>query len=101
MIASWLKIGRYMHSCFILLMNKDPTVSCTSMETTHNLGQRVGDKLTNLSKKGFPMEYFTADFLRFFTQKRQKLAFGWAAGYLPSGINIPGIFFRSPNFLRS
>ena len=29
------------------------------------------------------MECFTADFYDFF-QKRQKLAFGWPAGYLPS-----------------
>ena len=36
----------------------------------------VGDKLTNLSKIGFSMECFTADFWRFFTKKRQKMAFG-------------------------
>ena len=27
------------------------------------------------------MQCFTADILRFFTEKRQNLAFGWAAGY--------------------
>ena len=40
-----------------------------------NLGQKVGDKLTKLSKIGFSIERFTADFLRFFTKKRQNLAF--------------------------
>ena len=39
-----------------------------------NLGQKIGDKLTKLSKIGFSMECFTADFLRFFTEKRQNLA---------------------------
>ena len=34
----------------------------------HNLGQKVGDKLTKLSKIGFSMEWFTADFLQFFTK---------------------------------
>ena len=41
-----------------------------------NLGQKVGDKLTKLSKIGFSIERFTADFLQFFTKKRQNLAFG-------------------------
>ena len=41
-----------------------------------NLGQKVGDNLTKLSKIGFSIERFTADFLRFFTKKRQNLAFG-------------------------
>ena len=45
-----------------------------------NLEQRVGDKLTKLSKIGFSMDCFTVDFLRFFTGKRQNLAFGWTAG---------------------
>ena len=40
-----------------------------------NLGQRVGDKLTKLSKLGFSMECFTADFLQFFTKSCQNLAF--------------------------
>ena len=41
----------------------------------YNLGQKVGDKLTKLSKIGFSTEFFTAEFLRFFTKKRQNLAF--------------------------
>ena len=47
------------------------------------------------------MERFTDDFLQFFTKKRQKLAFGQAAGYWPSNPSTLGIFFRFPNFLRS
>ena len=31
----------------------------------YNLGQEVVDKLTKLSKKGFSMESFTADLLKF------------------------------------
>ena len=42
----------------------------------YNLGQNVGDKFTKLSEIGFSMECFTADFLRFFTEKRQNLTFG-------------------------
>ena len=34
------------------------------------------------------MECFTADFLRFFAEKRQNLAFGWTAGYSPSKPNV-------------
>ena len=34
----------------------------------YNLGQKVGDKLTKLSEIGFSMEWFTADFLQFFTK---------------------------------
>ena len=58
----------------------------------YNLGQGVGDKLTKLSKIGFSMECFTADFLQFFTKKCQYLAFGWTAGYSPSNSSISGIF---------
>ena len=64
------------------------------------MGQGVGDKYTNLSKIGFSMECFTADYLRFYNKKRQKLALGWAAGFSPSSPSISGIFFRFPNFLR-
>ena len=66
-----------------------------------NLGQKVGDKFTKLSKIGFSMECFTDDFLQFFNKKRQNLAFGWTAGYLPSKASISGIFLKFPNFLRS
>ena len=47
------------------------------------------------------MECFTADFLRFFTKKRQNLALGWTAGYLPSNPSISEIFLNFPDFLRS
>ena len=47
------------------------------------------------------MEYCTADFLYFFIKKRQNLAFGWTAGYLPSNPSISGIFLEIPDFLRS
>ena len=46
----------------------------------HNLGQKVGDKFTKLSKISFFMECFTNDFLRFFTEKTSKFGFqvgGW------------------------
>ena len=45
------------------------------------------------------MECFTADFLRFFTDKRQNLALGWTAGYSPSNPSISGILLKFPNFL--
>ena len=60
----------------------------------YNLGQKVGDKFTKLSKRGFSMECFTANFLRFFTGKRENLA-----GYLPSNPSVLGIFLKLPNFL--
>ena len=43
---------------------------------SYNLGQKVGDKFIKLSKIGFSMECFTADFLQFFNKKRQNLTFG-------------------------
>ena len=61
-----------------------------------NLGQKVVDKLTKLSKIGFSMECFTAGFLHFFTKKRQNLAFGWTAEFLPSNLSISGIFVKFP-----
>ena len=42
----------------------------------YNLGQEVIDKFTKLSNIGFPMECFIADFLQFFTVKRQNLLGG-------------------------
>ena len=67
----------------------------------YNLGQKVGDKFTKLSKIGFSMECFTADLLQFFTKKRQNLAFGWNAGYSPPNPSISGILLKFPHFLRS
>ena len=46
-----------------------------------NLGQKVGEKLTKLSKIGFSMECFAVDILQIFTKKRQNLAFELVAGY--------------------
>ena len=43
------------------------------------------------------MKLFTADFLQFFTKKRQNLVFGWIAGYSPLNPSISGISFRFPN----
>ena len=63
----------------------------------NNLGQKVGDKLTKLTKIGFSIEFSAADFLRFFTKTRQNLAFGWTAGYSPSNPSISGIFLKFPN----
>ena len=67
----------------------------------HNLGQKVGDKFTKLSRIGFSVECFAADFLRFFTEKHQNLASGWMAGYSPSNLGISGILLKFPGFLRS
>ena len=67
----------------------------------YNLGQKVVDKFTKLSKIGVSVECFTADFLRYFTEKYYILPFVWTAGYLPSNPNIYGIFLKFPNFLRS
>ena len=63
-----------------------------------NLGQKFLDKFTILSQIGFSMEWFTAHFLRFFTKKRQNLAFGWQAGFSPSNPSILGIFFKISKF---
>ena len=77
------------------------TKTIITLLAVYNLGQRVGDKLTKLSKVGFPMECFTADFLRFFTEKCQNLAFGQMSGYSTSNSSISAIFSKFPNFLRS
>ena len=52
---------------------KNPAVSKAKV---YNLGQNVGDNFIKLIKIGFSIECFTADFLRFFNQNRQNLAFG-------------------------
>ena len=49
-----------------------------------------------LSKIGFSMDCFTADYLRCFTEKRQNLGIGWVAGYSPSDPSISEIFLKSP-----
>ena len=67
----------------------------------YNLGQKVGDKLTKLSKTAFSMECFTAAALEFFIKKRQNLAFGWTARYLPSNPSISGICLKFPHFVIS
>ena len=51
---------------------------------------------TKLSKIGFSMECFTADFLQFFTKKRKNLAFGWTPGHQTQAFQ--GFFW---NFLIS
>ena len=61
--------------------------------------QKVGQKFTKLSKIGFCMEWFTADFLRLFKEKCQNLTFGRTAGYSSSNLSIWGIF--QLNFLIS
>ena len=58
----------------------------------YNLGQVLGDTFTKLSKKGFSMDCFTADFLRLFTKNGQNLALLWAPGYSPSNPGISEIF---------
>ena len=65
-----------------------------------NLGQKVGDKFTKLSKISFSVVCLTADFLQLFTKKRQNLVFGWMSEYSPSNASISEIFLKFPNFLR-
>ena len=64
----------------------------------HNLGEKVGDKFTKLSKLSFSMECFTADFLQFFTKERQNFVFSRTAGDSPSNQAFRGF---SGNFLIS
>ena len=66
------------------------------MSNFSNLGQRVVDMFTKLSKIGFSMECFTAGFLRFFTRKGQNFTFGWLAAYSSSNTAISGIFLKFP-----
>ena len=67
----------------------------------YNLGQRFADKFTKLSKTGFPLECFKADFLQFFTKKqRQNLAFMWPAEHTPLNLSISRIFLISLKFLK-
>ena len=54
----------------------------------NNLGQKVGDKSTKLSKIAFSMEFFTTDILQFFNEKRQNWTFGLTARYSPLNLNI-------------
>ena len=49
-------------------------------ENSYNLVPKVADKFTKLSKIGFSMDCFTADFLRLFTEKCQNLALGGRLG---------------------
>ena len=46
----------------------------------YNLGQKFGDKFTKLSKIGFFMECFTADFLQFLSKKVKIWLFGGRLG---------------------
>ena len=66
-----------------------------------NLGQKIGDKFTKLSKVGFSMEWVIADFLQLFTKMSQILSFAWTAGYSPSNPRVSGTFLKFPNSLRS
>ena len=77
----------------------DAIMSSTKM--TYNLGQKVGDKFTKLSKISFSVECFTADFFQPFTKTHQNLTFGGTAGYCPSNPSISRTYFKFPNFQRS
>ena len=63
------------------------------MSFKQNLGRRNVDKFAKICKISFSVECFTADFLRFFTEKRQNLALVWAAGYSLTNPSISGFFF--------
>ena len=62
----------------------------------YNPGQNIVDRITKVSKKGFSVECFTADFSQFSSS-----TVGWPAGYLPLIPSILWIIMRFPNFLRS
>ena len=47
------------------------------------------------------MEYFTADFMKYFTKKRQNFAFEWLVAYSPLNPSILGTFLKFPNLLIS
>ena len=64
------------------------------------MDKKVGNKFTKLSKVGFSMVSFTADFLQFFAKKRQNLAFRWTAGYSPSNPIISEIFLKVIYFTK-
>ena len=66
----------------------------------HTILDKRLETFTKLSKIGFSMECFTADFLYFFAKKGQNLAFGWMAGYSPSNPSISEIFLKFTNFLK-
>ena len=72
-----------------------------SQLTVYNLGQKVGDKFTKLSKIDFSMECFTVDFLQRATKQRENFAIGWTDGCLPSNPSTSEIFLKFYNFLRS
>ena len=81
--------------------HKNSSKNVKGVLAVYNLGQEVIDKFTKLSNIGFPMKCFIADFLQFFTVKRQNLSVGWTGRYLLSNPSISGIFLKLPNFLRS
>ena len=58
----------------IFLSSQETFVQCE--EFYPMCGILSENKFTKLSKIGFSMECFTADFLQFFTKKRQNFAFG-------------------------
>ena len=68
-----------------------PHSSCYIQFWTKGLRQ-----ICEIKQIGFSMDCFTDEFLRFFTEKRQNLALGWAAGYSPSNRSISGIFLKFP-----
>ena len=58
----------YLINSFHTFFTQNLAWKLTPVSTPCNLGQKVGDKLTKLSKIGFSMEWFKADFLQFFTK---------------------------------
>ena len=69
---------RVAHVARVIIVGMPPmrgATHCTGA-ARYNLGKGVTDKFTNLSKIGFSIECFTADFLPFFTKKRQKVVLG-------------------------
>ena len=67
---------RYYHRLFASGI-RETTLNCcfvfASCKIIDNLGERIVDKFTKLSKIGFSMECFTADFLRVINPHMHKL----------------------------
>ena len=74
-------------------------VVCVCILFVYNLLQKIVDKFTNSSKKGFFCRMVYSWFFAIFLHKCQNLPISWPAGYSPSNPSISGIFIKFANFL--
>ena len=68
--------------------------------SSDNLGQNIVGKSTKLSKTGFPMECFRADFLQFCSVVVKNCLWGSRQSTYPSILSILTIFLKFLHFLR-